>query len=174
MTKTKLTNNIKTLIDDLTINLLKSCDISRDMAVDTYQLAKKIGFETGANNRKNKSNVLLSVTNDNSKRIKIISVDSDLPSNLNRMIIARGLANYILKDDDKNEFVYSYDSKEMGEITDYISNSILLPKREFIIKKNFLDNTNLSNNEKIEYLSNLYGVDNEIVRKRIEDLKYVL
>ena len=96
-----------------------------------------------------------------------------MPSNLNRKIIARGLANFIIKDDEKKEFVYSYNSEDNDEIADYISNSILLPKREFIEKKNCLDSTNLSKSEKIDYLSNLYGVDSEIVEKRIEDLKYV-
>lgn len=172
MNNQALKNKQKVLVDCIIDNLLDSCEIAKTEPIDVYSLAKKIGCRIVVVEGEDESG-FVSMFGKNGKKEVILGVNPNFGSTKNREIIANEIAHLFLDNKKADcDYVYKYSRSTVPEPTliTYFTNSLLLPKQQ--VSKLIKNNDSML--EKLDYIADVYDVEEDIVLERINELRYVL
>ena len=160
-------NNVErfNIVNNIANQFLTKLRIDKTRAIDTYDMAKKIGLN---------SNNLLNFIDDDALNLDILN--NNKTANRDRYIIARAIAKYIIlaavpKADLNNT--------DVQNVLNDLALSIVIPNKEASSLYRRLKANNISNNIISKKISDLYGVDKAIAESRLyqiiaeENLKYV-
>lgn len=138
-------------------HFLTELKIDKTRAIDTYDIAKKIGL-----NYSNLSDFL----DDNISKSSILN--DNKTANRDRFILARAIAKYIVLSALPNT---NFKDNNVKMVLDDLAMSIVIPNKEASRIYRQLKATNISDDIIATKISNLYGVDKTIANVRLDQLK---
>lgn len=156
MNSKNLMNLDRIIVADKTADLVhRALKINKTRAVDTYDIAKKIGL----NSRKTSIEHINfdEIRNNNNKK-----------ANDDRFLLAKTIAKYIIISALPNADMESNDTKDT---IDALALSLVIPKNEATKMYRNLKSTKLNDNDIAYNLALLYGVNKEIATLRLDQIK---
>lgn len=156
MNSSLLMNTRRLSVADKTADIVYNMfNIDRGRAIDTYDIAKKIGLHSNLESA-------------NFVDFKKIRNNNSQTANNDRFFLAKAVAKYIIISAFPNA---DLDSEEIKSTVDALALSLVIPKNE--AKKIYRDLQSKKSSEDfiVSNLATLYGVDSEVAARRLNQIK---